>query len=63
MIISYENRYIFIAVPKTGTTSIQKLLLENDPTASNYGIQIDGQHYSFGEHDTAQQIKSELEEL
>lgn len=63
MIISYENRYIFIAVPKTGTTSIQKLLLESDPTARNYGIEINGRHYSFGEHDTALQIKSELGDL
>lgn len=60
MIISYKNRYIFIAVPKTGTTSIQKLLLDNDPTAQKYGVEIDGKKFSFGEHDTALEIKNEL---
>lgn len=60
MIISNENRYIFIAVPKTGTTSVQKLLLEHDPTARTYGIEIEGKNYRFGEHDTALQIKTEL---
>lgn len=62
MVISYENRYIFIAVPKTGTTSIQNLLLNQDPTARKYGIEIEGKWFSFGEHDTALQIKNELGE-
>lgn len=60
MVISFENRYIFIAVPKTGTISIQKLLLEHDPSARKYGIEIEGNKFSFGEHDTALQIKNEL---
>lgn len=60
MVISLENRYIFIAVPKTGTTSIQKFLLKHDPTAKRYRIEIEGKKYSFGEHDTALQIKREL---
>lgn len=62
MIISRENRYIFIAVPKTGTTSIQQLLLENDPTARRYGLKIGSKKYSFEEHDTALKIKTILGE-
>lgn len=62
MVISKENRYIFVAVPKTGTTSIQNLLLEYDPTAKKYSEVINGKEYSFEEHDTALRIKRILGE-
>lgn len=62
MIISLKNRYIFIAVPKTGTTSVQKWLLENDPSARQYAVEIGGQGYAFREHATALEIKSILGE-
>jgi hypothetical protein len=60
MIISVQNRYIFIAVPKTGTTSIQQLILEHDPSATKYSVEIEGETYNFGEHDTALQIRRTL---
>lgn len=60
MVISRENRYIFIAVPKTGTTSIEKLLTKYDPSARRFGITIDGKEYSFKGHGTALHIKKEL---
>jgi len=33
MIVSRKHKYIFIAVPKTGTSSIENFLLENDNSA------------------------------
>ena len=60
MIISIKNKYIFLAVPKTGTTSIQKFLLENDPSAKKNRINIDGEEYRFKEHYTAIEIKRVL---
>ena len=62
MVISEINKYIFIAVPKTGTTSIQQLLVEQDPSAHKYNIQIQGKEYSFAEHATALDIKRTLGE-
>lgn len=35
MIINSKLKYIFLDVPKTGTTSIQKWLIENDKNAQN----------------------------
>ncbi len=60
MIISKKNNYIFLAVPKTGTTSIQKFLLENDSSAKKNYININGKDYRFKEHYTALEIKQIL---
>ena len=32
MIISEQNKYIYLACPKTGTTSVEIFLLDQDPT-------------------------------
>src|SRR5690554_1899600 len=63
MIISKKNKFIYLAVPKTGTTSVQKFLLENDNTATNYNVELDGNQYRFGEHMTALEIKNVLGDL
>ena len=41
MIISKKHKYIYLACPKTGTTSIQRFLLEQDSTAFRNKIVID----------------------
>ena len=33
MIISEKHKYIYLACPKTATTSTEKFLLEQDPSA------------------------------
>lgn len=60
MIISKEHKYIFVAVPKTGTTSIQKFLLENDTTAKKNSVVINENIYIFKEHYTAKKIREIL---
>jgi hypothetical protein len=59
MIIS-KKKYIYMAVPKTGSTSVQKFLLENDKTATKNGAEIEGKFYRFREHMTASGIKTVL---
>ena len=49
-----------MAVPKTGTTSVQKYLLENDKTATKNSVEINGKHHKFQEHMTALEIKNVL---
>jgi len=63
MIISYKNKYIFVANPKTATTSIQSFLLSVDESAKKNWIEIRGEKYKFREHYTALQIKEVLGEL
>lgn len=60
MIISNENRYIYIDSPKTGTTSIEQFLLENDKTATKNHVCIERIEYNFKCHSTAAQIKEIL---
>lgn len=60
MIISTEKKYIFICTPKTGTTSIQQLLLKIDPTAHRNKLPSDGGFLECETHITAAQIKSQL---
>ena len=60
MIISKEKKFIYLAVPKTGTTSVQKYLLENDKTATKNSVEINGKYHKFREHMTAFKIKSLL---
>lgn len=62
MIISQQHKYIYVAVPKTGTTSIQKFLLKNDPTACKDRIEIDGREYIFRDHNSALEISKILGE-
>lgn len=60
MIISTEKKYIFVAVPKTGTTSIQRFLLKQDPTARRNTVEIGGEKIRFRDHATAQTIAETL---
>lgn len=60
MIISQEKKYIYMAVPKTGTTSVQKFLLENDKNATKNSVEIEGNLYKFRGHMTALEIKRVL---
>lgn len=60
MIISIEKKYIFICTPKTGTTSIQQLLLKIDSTAHRNKLPNEGGLSDCETHITAAQIKSKL---
>jgi len=60
MIISKELKYIYLAVPKTGTTSIQNFLLSNDSSANKNFIKIKNKSFKFGEHMTALEVKEIL---
>lgn len=62
MIISEKHKYIYLACPKTGTTSIEQFLLEQDPTASQNKIIIDGKSLKFKGHGSAKSIQEELQD-
>jgi chondroitin 4-sulfotransferase 11 len=53
MLVSEKNKYIFIAVPKTATRSIEKYLLENDKSAKKNCVNVDGKLINVPEHITA----------
>lgn len=57
MIYSEKNKYIFIAVPKTGTMSVQKFLIENDPSALQNQLVIGDRKVTIPNHSTAAYIK------
>ncbi|MEN8251570.1 MAG: sulfotransferase family 2 domain-containing protein [Bacteroidota bacterium] len=60
MVISDQHKYIFIAVPKTGTTSISSFLLKNDPTAVKNLIRVGIKNYKVQEHITALELRKML---
>lgn len=62
MIISNDKKYIYIAVPKTGTTTVQKYLLKNDTTATKNKLMLKGKEYVFREHMNTNQVKQILGE-
>lgn len=57
MVISDKHKYIFIAIPKTGTTAIQSFLLENDESCRWNSITLDGKQISISEHIKAKDLK------
>ena len=61
MIISEQNKYIYLASPKTGTSSVEIFLLDQDPTAFKNKIIIDGKLLTFKGHATAKNIKEKLQ--
>lgn len=62
MVISREKKYIYIAVPKTGTTSVQELLLDNDASALKNCIYIAGKKHLFHDHISAGELKKVMGE-
>lgn len=58
MILSEKYKYIYIAVPKTGTTSVQKFLIEHDNSAVKNKVIVDGQEMFVPGHATALDIKN-----
>lgn len=45
---------------KTGTTSVEKFLIENDSSATSNTVEIEGKVFNFNSHMTALEIKSIL---
>lgn len=60
MIISEKHKYIYLACPKTGTVSVERFLMEQDPTASRNEIVIDGHLIKFAGHSKVKDIKEKL---
>jgi len=60
MIISEENKYIYIAVPKTGTYSTHQFLLASDETAVRDTLFADGVEHNILGHTKARDIQDIL---
>jgi len=60
MIISDDKKYIFIAVPKTGTSSITDLLLNSDRSAKRNTVSIGEKIIQTNEHITAKNLRNIL---
>lgn len=58
MVISDKYKYIFLAVPKTGTSSVSMCLLENDSSAERNRVVLQGGEVSVPEHITAEELRS-----
>jgi hypothetical protein len=61
MIISPQNKYIYLACPKTGTMSVERFLREQDPTAFRNEITINNELIKFAGHSTVKSIKEKLQ--
>jgi len=57
MLISETNKYIFIANPKTGTSTIQKYLWSLDNSLQGNSFTINSKKINAGEHITAFRLK------
>jgi hypothetical protein len=62
LVISEHHRYIFIAVPRTGSNSISKFLLANDPTAESNVLRLGGHTVPVFHHISAADLSAMLGE-
>jgi len=60
MISSNTHKYIFVGVPKTGTRSIQKFLVDHDPSAMFNKVVLENEEHIFADKAKASEIKSVL---
>lgn len=60
MIFSRDRKYIYVAVPKTGSRSIQQYLQEHDPTARFNEVYAGEKWISVGDRDEAWKIRKAM---
>ena len=57
MIISEHHKYIFLAVPKTGSTSVERCLLQHDATAIQNRVRVGAEDVAVGPHISALELR------
>lgn len=63
MLCSSENRYIYVAVPRTGTTSIEAMLIKRDPNLRRNRLPAGNMSFKkVNKHISTQEIIEELGE-
>jgi hypothetical protein len=60
MILSQKHKILFVANPKTATTSVQKWLLKEDVSFNKTAHELNGKHIILEEHITAETAREKL---